>query len=148
MKVINKRKIGGFQNATPIDVKEEIGQITEGIYKGFTPIPSDRYKGKINNLYFIEIEGTLCSFFGGAGLERRLSEVKIGDWVSLTYNGLVRLKSGNKLHDFEVETGEVVEDDEEETPKPKITKPKAPKKTTPVHKEDTDEGEGDDDIPF
>ncbi len=148
MKVINKRKVGGFEEATPIDVKSEINQVTEGIYQGFIPVPSKKYAGKINNLYFMTIDGKKCSFFGGTLLDRRLEHVEIGEWLELTYKGKQQNpKTGNSYHDFAVIAGELVEGNEDNVT-PKVTKPKQPNKVTKAQEANEGEDEEGDDIPF
>jgi hypothetical protein len=119
MKIINKRKVGGM--GTPVKVKEYPGKVTEGIYQGSTLIESTRYKGTMNNLYTIQAEnGEQQSFFGDTALDIRLKSVNIGDWVSITYKGkATSQKTGNQYHNYDVETGEVVEDDD---PQPKSKK--------------------------
>lgn len=144
MSNVKWREVGGRRESIPVEIKDEVGQITEGIYQGFVPIESRKYKGKINNLYFVEIDGIMSSFFGGAGLDTRLPEVKVGEMVRITYNGKKTLESGNKFHDFKVEAGEVVEGEEE--PTPAVTKTKTVKKTAPKDVEEEDED--DDDVPF
>lgn len=140
VKVVNKRELGGFKQATPFNIREKIGQHIEGIYGGCTPVESKRFKDKINNLYFVEDEeGTNYSFFGGAALDKRLAEVKVGDWVSITYEGKIQLNSGNSLHQFKVITGEVVDED-------KPTKPVKKQPAQPA--EDADEEEDGEDTPF
>ncbi len=134
MKLINKRTVGGFPKSTPISIMDEVGQITEGIYKGVYSKPSERYKGKMDNLYFMEINGETCSFFGKEALDKRLAEVKEGEGVIIKYNGLIKnQKTGNSFHSFDVEAGEVAS--EEPTAKTAV-KTTAPKKMVSTEEED------------
>jgi len=81
---------------------ETKGQKVEGLLIGrFT------YKNKksgLDNLgYRIRIEGDkVVTVFGSARLNRALSEIADNRKVCIIYNGKVKAKSGNEVHDFTV----------------------------------------------
>lgn len=138
------KEVGAYKQATQIIINEDKGDVTEGIYQG----RQEHVGENDSQVHYIEIDGELCSFWGSAVLDARLASVQVGDEVRITYKGKAKSKTpGRKgYHDYTIE---VAEDDgsEEEEPAPKAAV-KPVKKTVPTKAAETEEGEGDEDLPF
>lgn len=136
------KEVGGFnQDATQIDIKAQVGDVTEGLYKGSTAHVGDND----STIHYVEVDGVLCSFWGSKVLDERLKNVPVDSEIKIEYKGTVKSKTPGRrgYHDFKIEMAE--DDGEPEAPK-------APRRVTPVKKavssnETAEEGE-DDDVPF
>lgn len=138
------KQVGGFPQATLIQVNETEGDFVEGIYKGHQEHvgPNDSF------MHYIEIDGQLCSFWGSGVLDKGLANVSTDDEVRITYKGKAKSNTPGRKGYYDY-TIEVAEDDGEEEAAPAPKKlVKSAKKVVP--ETETEEGEGDEgeDTPF
>ena len=133
------KEVGGFKQATPIVINDEVDQVTEGIYDGV----KEHVGENDSKVHYVKIDDELCQFWGSTVIDARLEGVQPGQEIRITYKGKGKSKTpGRKgFHDYTVEVAE--DDGEEEAP---VTKPV--KKTAPVKGVAAEKGEEDGDLPF
>jgi hypothetical protein len=102
-----KKKTAGEFNPM-VNVKEKVGQITEGVYKGSKEIEKD---GDVSVVHTIIIKGVEHDFWGTGQLNMLLSDVEASTNVRIVYNGLVDAqvkikgkKVKKQVHNFDVFT--------------------------------------------
>lgn len=102
------KKQGGGNYNPMIDIKEEVGKETVGVYKGSRKV---NVNGDESIVHTIEIDKVENDFWGAGQLNYLLKEVEAGTEVRIVYKGKesVKIKVGKKnltkeVHQFEVFT--------------------------------------------
>lgn len=120
----------GADYAPTIDWDEQ--DTFEGVLLGSREV-NTQYGGR--NMYrFRDMEGEVVEVWGTARLDRCFEDIEEGTRVLIEYKGKVKVKGGNRVHDFEVSVWEE-DDGEAESEKPKPAKKAASAKKAAPKKE-------------
>jgi len=77
------------------------GMVLAGILKSYKEQPTG--KG-IGHMYEVRVKGGIAAFFAPSILQKKLSDVKTGSFVKITFVNITKTHSGNTLKNFEVGT--------------------------------------------
>lgn len=96
------------------------GDTLEGVL--ISRIPADK-ENKVSARYYIENPDGRYLIWGAAILDDKMTQVKIGDYVRLTYHGKKDIDKGKTMHKFTVEVADEVVDGNSETKEEQKQKP-------------------------
>ena len=116
---MSEKKFRKIESSSTWAHKNE-GDTLEGVL--ISRIPAYK-ENKVSARYYIENPDGKYMVWGAADLDDKMAQVKIGDYVRLTYHGKKDIGKGKTLHKFTVEVDDEVADGNAETKEEQKQKP-------------------------